>query len=260
MPSSRNTSDKPWWDDFFDDEYAAYGLSDFENPIIPPTVDFLMDVLELAEGRLAFDQCCGLGRISIPLAARGVRVIGLDLADSYVEVARHRAAELNLPAAFHQGDAHEFIAPEPCDAAINWFTSFGYDEDDEQNIAVLQRAFDSLKSGGRFALDYHSTPKIFADFRATHVDRPRAEGREGLIILHENEADFVRGMIHGVWTAIYADGRRLVRHVETRMYLPHEILAMLKRCGFIEPALFGSVEKTPFDRASPRCIVTARRP
>jgi SAM-dependent methyltransferase len=260
MPTSRDTSDKPWWDSFFDNEYAAWGLSDFDNPIIPPTVDFLMDVLDLAEGRLVFDQCCGLGRISLPLAARGVQVIGVDLIDSYVEAARRRAADLNLPATFHQGDAHEFIAPESCDAAINWFTSFGYDEDDERNIRVLQRAFDSLKPGGRFALDYHSTPKVLAEFRATHVDRPKAEGCEGLMILQETEADFARGVFHGTWTEIHTGGRRAVRHVETRMYMPHEIMAMLDRCGFIEPALFGSVKKTPFDRASPRCIVTARKP
>ncbi|MDY7109191.1 MAG: class I SAM-dependent methyltransferase [Planctomycetota bacterium] len=260
MTTARDTSDAPWWDNFFDDEYAAYGLSDFENPRLETTADFLVDVLALNRGDSLFDQCCGVGRVSIPLAARGVRVIGLDLIDSYVEVARHRAAESDLPCTFHCGDAHAFIAPEPCDAAINWYTSFGYDEDDAQNIRVLQCAFDSLKQGGRFALDYHSTAKILADFRETHVDRPGVGGREGLIVLHENEADFARGVICGTWTAIYPDGRRVVHHVETRMYLPHEIIAMLRRCGFVEPALFGSVEKIPFDRASPRCIVTARKP
>jgi SAM-dependent methyltransferase len=260
MTTPPDTSGAPWWGSFFDDEYAAYGLSDFEHPMLEATADFLVDVLALSEGDSLFDQCCGVGRISIPLAARGVRVVGLDLIDSYVEVARHRAAKRDLPCTFHCGDAHEFIAPEPCDAAINWYTSFGYDEDDEQNIRVLQCAFDSLKSGGRFALDYHSTARILADFRAAHVDRPKAKERAGLVILQETEAEFARGVFHSVWTAIYADGRRVVRHVETRMYLPHEIIAMLKRCGFVEPALFGSVEKMPFDRASQRCIVTARKP
>jgi len=260
MPDQAESLESPWWRRFFDDDYAAYGLAAIDDEASEAAAAFIIDALELEHGKTLFDQCCGLGRMSIPLARRGIHVIGMDLIGSYVEAARRRAAELNLPCTFHQGDAHDFITPAPCDAAINWFTSFGYDEDDQVNIQVLQRAYESLRPGGRFALDYHSTPAILAEFRASHIDRPKTEELDDLLILHENEVDFARGVIRGLWTAIYADGRRVAKPVETRLYLPHEIIGLLKRCGFTDMQLYGGVDKSPFARASRRCIVTARKP
>jgi SAM-dependent methyltransferase len=253
-------SDAPWWRSFFTDDYAAFGLATIDEEATARAVDFIVNVLEIEAGSLLFDQCCGIGRISIPLSQRGIRVIGMDLTAAYVEAARARAAAHDLPCTFCQGDAHEFVAPEPCDAAINWYTSFGYDEDDAQNLRVLERAFESLRSGGRFALDYHATPRIFAEFRATHVDRPAAEGLDNLLLLQETGIDFARGMFHGEWTAVYQDGRRITRPVETRIYMPHEVIALCKRCGFVDIELFGDFDRSPFDRMSRRMIITARRP
>jgi len=250
----------PWWQGFFDDDYAAYGLSDFDADSVRQHVDFLVDVLELEDGLTLLDQCCGVGRLSIPLADRGVNVIGMDITESYVEVARNRAGERNLPCTFHHGDAREFVASEPCDAAINWFTSFGYEEDDRQNIKMLERVFESLKPGGRFALDYLNTARVMAEFRQWYIDRPESEELSGLIVLHETKTDYARGMMESDWTFLYPDGRRVVKDLAVRMYMPHELVAMLRQCGFIDIELFGSVEKEPMDRLSRRCIVVSRKP
>jgi len=260
MTEQHQTETTPWWRQFFDDDYAAFGLAAIDAERTRRTADFIIEALDLQPGQTVFDQCCGIGRLSMPLAERGIRVIGVDLIESYVAAARHRAQEDNLSCEFHQGDAHEFIAPEPCDAAINWYTSFGYDEDDAVNIRVLRCAFESLKPGGRLALDYYCTPAILAGFRPHVIVRPDAKALDDLIVIHENDLDFERGMIHSLWTAIYADGRRIAKPVQTRLYLPHEIIALLKRCGFVDTALCGDIDGSAFARDSRRCIATARRP
>ena len=80
-----------------------------------------------------------------------------------------------------------------------------------------------------------------------------------VLVLEAATPDFRRGMIDSEWTFLHPDGRRDRRHVSTRMYMPHEIVAMLERCGFGIDGLYGSVDGEPFELESRRCIVVARK-
>jgi SAM-dependent methyltransferase len=250
---------EPWWHSFFDATYADIGLRD-EPERQEAVVDFLVEHLRLEPGDRVLDQCCGVGRISLPLARRGVDVVGVDQAAGYVERARERAEAEKLPCRFHAGDAMKFVAPEPCDGAFNWFTSFGYSEDDDENVRMLERAFESLRPGGRFVLEYQNVPRILAEFRDSFVERSLASDGKPRLMIVESKADFRRGMINGLWTIIHPDGRREPRVNSTRILMPHELVRMLERCGFGEIELFGSVEAEAFDRKSRRLIAVATRP
>ena len=54
----------------------------FDPAVVEPTVDFLAD---LAAGGRALELGVGTGRIAIPLAARGVEVHGIDLAQDAID-------------------------------------------------------------------------------------------------------------------------------------------------------------------------------
>lgn len=253
----------PWWDDFFDDAYADFGLvarGERDEKARADVVEFVMTHLGLSPGQRVFDQCCGIGRLSIPLAERGVEVVGVDLQARYVERARAEAAARGLPCVFHQGDAFSFTTPAPCHAAINWFTSFGYSPDDQQNREMVCRAFESLVPGGRFALDYVNVPRILAEFRPSQVVRRAMPDGGELILLDEPTLDFAAGMCRATWTLLFPDGRREVRRIETRMYMPHELVALLEGAGFERVELHGSAAGEPFDRLSRRLIAVASRP
>jgi SAM-dependent methyltransferase len=256
--SDENRNRTPWWPAFFDETYANFGLVDPDAERARRTVDFLFDVLGLQAGMRLFDQCCGIGRLSVPLAERGVQVIGVEQAAEYVERARARAGD--LPAEFHCADAYAFVAPEPCDAAINWFTSVGYLEDDAANARMFERAFASLKPGGRYAVDYQNIPRVLREFHERFYQGPGDEDPDGVIVVQESTPDFRRGMIEGAWTFIHPDGRRERRRLSTRMYMPHEIVGMLERCGFERIELYGSVDGEPFGMKTSRCITVARKP
>jgi len=250
-----------WWDTFFDDEYADFGLvtrSDAGRVTRDALLDRLTARLHIAPGDTIFDQCCGIGRLALPLAERGFRVIGVDLAPTYAARAQREADVRSLPCEFHAGDAFEFRAPRPCAAAINWFTSFGYHEDDRQNTRMLERAFESLLPGGWFALDLINVPRVIREFREAAVSRHEAAGGE-LILIQEPRMNWTRGMIEASWTFIHPDGRRAHRRVENRAFMPHELIRLFASVGFVELEACGA-DGEPFDATSKRLVMYGRKP
>ena len=250
-----------WWDTFFDDSYADIGLvptSDAALGARDALLDRLVERLHVAPGDTVLDQCCGVGRLALPLAARGFRVIGVDQAASYIARARAEAERRQLACELFVGDAFEFRAPRACDAALNWFTSFGYDRDDRRNAQMLERAFESLRPGGWFGLDVISIPRVLREFREAAVSRHAMPGGE-LMLIQEPRIDFASGMIVSEWTFIGPDGKRDVRRVENRTYLPHELYRMLATVGFVDVEACGA-DGEPFDRTSRRLVMYGRKP
>jgi SAM-dependent methyltransferase len=245
--------------EFYDGTFADLVLATQDEAHREATVTFLVERLGLRPGDTVLDQCCGTGRLSLPLARRGLRVLGVDLIPEYVRRARAGAERLGLPCEFHVGDAFDFVSARPCDAAFNWFTSFGYSEEDALNGRMLRRAFESLRPGGRFALDYANVPRLFRELKEHMVVRSRTEAGEALI-LRETRANVARGMFEQRWTYVLPDGRRLERYGGTRMYLPHELRRMLGEAGFVDVELHGGLLGEAYGLDSPRCILTARRP
>lgn len=84
------------------------------------------------------DAPCGHGRISNLLAKAGMDVVGIDRAEPFLDVARHGAGTLGVTVDYRLGDLLDLdaIVSGPFDAVINWFTSFGY-HDDEQLLSIL---------------------------------------------------------------------------------------------------------------------------
>jgi SAM-dependent methyltransferase len=250
-----------WWSTFFDDAYADFGLvtsGDAGRAARDALLDRLTARLHVAPGDTIFDQCCGIGRLALPLAERGFRVIGVDLAPTYAARAQLEADRRSLPCEFHTGDAFEFRATRPCDAALNWFTSFGYDDDDRRNARMLARAFESLRPGGWFALDLINVPRVIRDFRAAAVSRHATPGGE-LILIQEPRINWRRGMIEATWTFVHPDGRREQHLIENRVFMPHELIRLLADAGFVDVEACGA-DGEPFDVTSKRLVMYGRKP
>jgi SAM-dependent methyltransferase len=64
------------------------------------------------DGRTVIDVGTGTGRAALGLARRGARVTGVDASAEMLRVARARAAEAGLAAAFEVGDAHRLPYPD----------------------------------------------------------------------------------------------------------------------------------------------------
>jgi len=84
-------------------------------------VDFVFDKITRHLGirfdpRSCLDFGCGVGRVVIPLARRGLSVVGVDVAESMLREARHRCDELGLAnVTLLQGDDELSLVPGPFD-------------------------------------------------------------------------------------------------------------------------------------------------
>lgn len=115
-------------------------------------VDFLVDALGLDEGERVLDVGCGPGRHALALARRGMNVVGVDLSEDFIVLARKAAAAEGVPARFDVLDVRDLAYEREFDAAVclcqgGFGLLGGRDEP-----AVFERIAAALRLGGRLAL------------------------------------------------------------------------------------------------------------
>jgi SAM-dependent methyltransferase len=241
------------------------------------TLDFLVRILELAPGETVFDQCCGFGSLSVPLAERGFNLIGVDLCQKYIDKASNSAKLLSGTnalsgtqalggtkvlagaAQFHCADAFTFSPSQPCDAAFNWYTSFGYSDDDNVNVKMLERAFESLKPGRKFALEYPNIADLLRNFKARFSYSRETESGT-IMVKRRCWIDAERGVMLQRWNHKLPDGRELENNTSLRLYLPHTLADLFKRAGFTDIKLLGGIDGSELRQKSARCIVVGTKP
>jgi len=243
-------SKKPWYEELFGETYLRM-VQQPSREATEQEVDFLVERLRLEPGLRVLDLCCGFGRHAVPLARRGLRVVGQDL-----DRGREAASEAGVEVEWVRRDMREISWEAEFDAAINMFTAFGYFEEDEENFRVLEGVARALKPGGRFLIDLISYAWLMRHWEARGWrDRPG-----GLITLEEREMDWLRGIQEVEHTLIEPDGsRRRLRH-RLRLFTPHELTAWLRRAGLEPEALCGDVDGTPFHLDSHRMFLVSRKP
>ncbi len=113
------------WPEVFDADYLRF----YEDPLeerADRETDLIARLLGLEAGAELLDAPCGHGRIANRLAAKGVRVVGLDNNPAFLERARTDAAAMGVEVEYVLGDLRDLRLSRSFDAALNWFTSFGY--------------------------------------------------------------------------------------------------------------------------------------
>jgi len=245
----------PWWETFYDENLADMLLEQTSAAEIDSAADFLIKQLNLQPGATVLDQCCGSGRLTWELARRGYAMRGMDLIPAYIERAGRRESTSGTAPLFEVADAFGFKADPPCDAVFNWWTSFGYADSDDTNQIMLLRAWESLRAGGCYALDFMNVPGLYRHFQ------PHVVTRNGAVtLIRESTLDLSANVIRKQWTYFLPDGRCVVHESAVRLYDPAALRRLFEGAGFTAVTFFGDVDASPLTLNSPRCIVTARKP
>jgi SAM-dependent methyltransferase len=194
----------------------------------------------------------GTGRVAVPIAEKGVRVIGVDSSEAMLEACNLRARDAGVADRIdlRVGDLRKppVSAVDGVEAVLCPFRSYLHLPDDASRREALRAAFELLPPGGRLVFD------VFApqpdDIAATHG---RWLEREPGI--HER-AD---------WDA---EARTLTLSVrgesaEATMHLAwisaEEWQELLGECGFEVDACFGWFDRSPYAGGEDMIFIARRR-
>ncbi|NLA47208.1 MAG: methyltransferase domain-containing protein [Firmicutes bacterium] len=103
--------------------------------------------------RSLLDLACGTGSSSLPFAARGYRVTGLDLSEEMLQVARAKAAAAGLQVNFCRMDLRELRLAEQYDLALLFQDGLNYLLTDKELLQAFSGVRKLLQPGGLFIFD-----------------------------------------------------------------------------------------------------------
>jgi SAM-dependent methyltransferase len=134
-------------------EYDAIaGLYDPWSAGVQEDVPFYLEEARRSGGALV-ELGVGTGRVAIPLAAEGFRVIGVDSSPGMLNVCRERAALAGVDLDLRLGDLREPPVDEPVGLVICPFRSFLHLQTDSDRRRALRAVRQLLLPGGRFVFD-----------------------------------------------------------------------------------------------------------
>ena len=140
--------------DYLHDEGLAKDCDDRlkETPLL--AVDRRFAERHLPGRGRVIDLGCGTGRMLAPLAQKGCSVVGVDLAEPMLRVAREKVAGADLVKA--NLVELDCLAEESFDAAVCLFSTLGMVAGQVERRRVVGHAFRLLRAGGIFVLHVHN--------------------------------------------------------------------------------------------------------
>jgi SAM-dependent methyltransferase len=209
-------------------------------------IGFLVDALELEPGQRVLDVGCGPGRHALALASRGIEVLGVDLSEDFIALARDAAEGEGLPARFEVGDVRELAHEAGFDAVLclcqGGFGLLGGRDEPR----AFERIAAAVRPGGRLAL---------TAFSAAFAVR----------FLEDGESfDPATGVLHERSTVRNENGDEQVFDLWTTCFTALELALMADRAGLelvgvhgVTPGRYRAALPTLDD---PELLLLARRP
>jgi ubiquinone/menaquinone biosynthesis C-methylase UbiE len=244
--------DSGWWDDFFPAFRPFFGLVSQKST--NAHVRYVIKKLNLKPGKKFLDCPCGIGRISLPLAKKGIRVTGVDITQSYLDELSKKAMRRGLKINVARADMRRINYKSKFDAGGNLWTSFGFFENESDNRLVVKKMYQSLKPGGKFMLHVINRDWIMANYS------PRGwQEVAGVKSMEERYFDYRTSINYGTWHFI-KDGKEKSIDVPIRMYSFHELIALFESVGFTDIEGYGSVKDEPISRDKNMMFIIGTKP
>lgn len=213
------------------------------------------------KGRV-LELCCGTGRLSIPLAKKGIEIEGLDFSEDMLRYARKKAADAQVGIPWHKGDMCKFSLRKKFALIFIPFNSLQNTYRFEDVEKIFECVKKHLGPRGLFIFDvFNPSIHLMVDRERRPVEQYKgtrlADGSSFMI--HEQCAyDAATQCNRVTWTYV-VNGKKSKQKLDMRCFYPQELDILLKYNGFKVLHKFGDFEGKEFASGSTKQIFVCQK-
>ena len=216
-------------------------------------LDNLIGFLNLKKEQRILDLACGSGRHSVYLAKKGFDVTGIDFSADNIK----RAKDKGMNSCFFVGDMRDEYRKKYFNIVFNLFTSFGYFDNEKDDLKVLKSIHKSLKDNGILVLDFMNVKRIVSTLKR---EEKKTIGEVKFYITRRLEKSFIFKKIE-IEKISPSSEKKLKKSVfleKVKMLRLEDFKKYFDETGFKIKNVFGDYHLTPFDvKKSERLIILA---
>jgi len=244
-----------WYKSMFEEKLAKYWilLSNLRKEETEQQIAFLKDTLPKG---ITLDHCCGPGRLSIALS-KDRSVVGLDLSRDLLNEAKKRGKNAKAKNLYliRSDMRHLPFRPEVFDSVINFWTSFGFFSEQENEL-VLNEIAQVMKAKGIFLIHIANPENLIRIYQ----EKDWSE-QEQFFLLEQRNWEWETKRMKCRW--IYVDkasGKINETSFDHRLYSFSELRRLFEARGLRIRDAYGSFTKEKFDASnSLRIIMLAQK-
>jgi len=245
-----------WYEEWFNSDYYLKLYSHRNDVEAEACIDIIQRATQFHPNKnepfKVLDIACGSGRHAIGLAKRDFDVTAVDLSTTLLRHAHAQAQKEKVNIKFLQLDMRSLDFRAEYDLAVQLFSSFGYFETIDEDVAVIQGARRSLRDIGYYAIDLIN-PKVL---ERTLIPKSTRVIEGGIKVTEERE--IVDDRV--IKTITVPNKKEKLKFKESvRLYTPEKIERLLREAGFLPTHWFGDYAGLPFDPERSRRMIIVNK-
>jgi len=258
----------------FDEMLRMIGtdLYDVEASFYDEIYDFADDIPLYEEyakkiGGTVLECGVGTGRVAIPLAKAGINIVGIDLNQKMLEIAREKLAkepaEVQKRVKLVKADMRNFRLKERFSLATIPFNAFLHMLTVEDQEATLRSIHNHLKPNGRLIIHVFN-PDLTRLQNVLRLEKTKHVKDQIIMRFMTQSFDFPNQTttVQWIYDFIKADGsvkRTVLSPLKLRYFFCEEMRQILARTGYETETVYGDEKKSPFESNSRLMIFVARK-
>lgn len=222
-------------------------------------VDFYGQILarEGLNPRTAVDLACGTGSVARLLTEKGMRVIGVDLSEEMLTVARQKSEKDDPAPWFICQPLQELHLYRGVDLAVCALDSLNYITNPNDCAQAIRRIYRALNPGGIFIFDVNTPEKLRAMDDQIFLDED-----DDVYCVWRGEFDQQTNICSYGMDLFQRRGDLWERSFEEHLeyaYTRKELVGFLKAAGFTHIQVYGDRRLSPPEENEQRIYIKARK-
>ncbi|MBD8071565.1 class I SAM-dependent DNA methyltransferase [Bacillus sp. PS06] len=248
------------------EEYDDPNLYDKENEHYIPELPFLLEWAGKIQGTI-IDLACGTGRLTIPMAKKGYKLIGVDLHQGMLNHAITKSTQLNLPIDWFKQDCTNLNLNVKSKLIYSVGHSFQHFLTNEEQDRLLTSVNNHLEENGIFIFDtrFPSAEELLQprteEYWRTYMD---SETQEKVDVYTISDYDSLQQIQHYITIRKYKNKEGEVikekrTNIRLRYVYPKEMERLLYANGFEIVNVYKDWNATPLSYDSNDMIYVCRK-